>query len=673
MKQASSHRPILISALLVASCSPVVLAQLEAMSNGNLRGIRIDGELMAFTAGIRVTAAGGSKGGPTGVGRSGGGRYSRQGMDLVVTGDLSSPPGGPGRRGRRGTASYRTVYRQTAADAIHVDIQMDAIAETPMGGVSFVVTLPGVDYAGSSAYLIEPVDTQIALAATRPSVPNLYLRASAKGVRVGCPRRQFEIAFDAPREVIIQDDRTRGNGDIELAFPLSKGSLAADQHIRSGFSIKATGEVDRSAVALAMDASRPGCAYDGIGGNFRIQSWADAAHIEYNLDHLRVAWGRVAMPLDRWQPDEDADPVAAAAAGQLDGAVRQAMEMAGALAKRRIPTIASVWSAPRWALGSDDGKGGQKRLNPEKWDRVCAAIGGYLEYLGQHYGAEPVLFSFNESDMGIDVLQSPQEHAEAIKRLGGHFASRRLATRMILGDTGNPTATHFIEPAMADPEVVKSIGAVSFHSWWGGTTEQYTRFSEAARRLQVPLIVGEGGVDPFAYRVRDVLIESWYALEEISQYVEICRVAQPRSILHWQLTADYSVLTGGLDGRPLEPTQRFWQLKQLGMTSVGAASVPMTCDRPGVVSCAFVDRGSYVVHLVNKGAARKAGISGFPRGMGAVRVYVTDGRRGMQESGRVPVVDGKVELSLDRMSLTSVVAKPDGEEGALPSGGGGSG
>ena len=191
------------------------------------------------------------------------------------------------------------------------------------------------------------------------------------------------------------------------------------------------------------------------------------------------------------------------------------------------------------------GAGGRARINPDKWDKVCKSIGSYMEYMKQHYSAEPVLFSFNESDMGINVLQSPQEHAEAIKRLGSYFASHGLKTRMLLGDTGNPTGDRFIDVARDDPEAAKYIGAVSFHSWRGGTVAQYTHFSAAARQLNVPLLIGEGGLDPDAHQYRAIFLEPWFCLDEISQYVEICRITQPLSILHWQLTADYSVLTGG--------------------------------------------------------------------------------------------------------------------------------
>ena len=133
---------------------------------------------------------------------------------------------------------------------------------------------------------------------------------------------------------------------------------------------------------------------------------------------------------------------------------------------------------------------------------------------------------------------------------------------------------------------------------------------------------------------------------------------QPLSILHWQLTYDYSVLKGGTGGQPLQPAQRFWQIKQLGMTAADSIAVPITCDNPKVVSCAFTDHGASVVHLVNNGAARTATVSGLPASVKEMRVFVTDSHRGMKETGRVPVVKGAVQLPLDAMSFTSLTGNP---------------
>ncbi len=662
-------RFIVASLFALGSWNAEALGQVECTPEGNLRGIRVQGELMAFSTSIRavVSNVGDGQGGR---GRGSGGQFSREDSALIATGSLSGDTGrggGPGGgRSRRGPpsagASYRAVFKDVAPGAVAVEIQISSTTNTPMQGVYFVTALPDGDYAADSAQWISPTsaaNAPISLAAARASGGNPVGRTSAKGVRLVSPRRQIEIQLPIPAELVIREVRNRGKNDIEVSFPLSLGNLTSGQTVRAAFAIKATGEVDKSPARLVIDPARPGRKYAGMGGNFRIQSPGDAAQIQYNLDHLRVAWGRVAMPLDRWQPNEDVDPREAAVQGRLNGSVREAMEMAQKLARKGIPTIASIWSAPSWALAAGGGgRGGHARINPEKWDNVCKSIGSYLEYMEKNYRAEPVLFSFNESDMGINVLQSPSEHAEAIKRLGSYFASRGLKTRMLLGDTGNPTGDRFIDLARDDAEAAKFIGAVSFHSWNSGTIAQYTHFSDAARKLNVPMLVAEGGLDPSAHQYRAIFLEPWFCLNEISQYVEICRVAQPLSILHWQLTADYSVLTGGRGGRPLQPAQRFWQIKQLGMTTADSSAVPITCDHPKVVSCAFTDHGVYVVHLVNNGAARTATVSGLPAGVKEVRVLVTDSRRGMQETGRVPVVQGTMQVPLDSMSFTTLAAIP---------------
>ncbi len=660
------HRLIVTSLLLLGCWNAAAFGQAECTGQGNLRGIRIDGVLMAFSTSIRAVLPSAAEEGQDGRARGGGGRFSRDGGVLTATGSLA---GGAGRGGEAGGGRigapatgvrYRAIFKDVAPGTVDAEIEITATTDKPMVGVFFAIALPGADYAGGSAQWIAPTaaagtPTPVSLAATRAAGTDLNLRASARGVRVVSPRRQIELNLPSPELVVVQDVRK----DIEVSFPLSLGNLASGQTIRAAFTVKATGEVDRSPASLVVDPARPGRKFAGMGGNFRIQSPADAAQIQYNLDHLRLAWGRVAMPLDRWQPTEEADPVQAATTGALNTSVREAMEMGQKLARKNIPTVVSIWSAPRWALAtSGGGRGGRARINPEKWDKVCKSIGSYLEYMKQNYGAEPVLFSFNESDMGINVLQSPREHADAIKRLGSYFASHGLRTRMLLGDTGNPTGDRFIDVARDDSEAVRYIGAVSFHSWRGGTVEQYTHFSAAAGQLNVPLLVAEGGLDPAAHEYRAIFLEPWFCLDEISQYVEICRITQPLSILHWQLTADYSVLTGGTGGRPLQPAQRYWKIKQLGISTDASASIPVTCDNPKVVSCGFVDHGACVVHLVNNGAARTAVVSGLAASVKEMRVFVTDSRRGMEETGRMPVVKGVVQLPLDAMSFTSLAGNP---------------
>jgi O-glycosyl hydrolase len=663
---------IIASLLLLGSWNTEVFGQVECTGQGNLRGIRVDGELMAFSTSIRAvgpTAADQGQGGRGG----GGGRFSRDGETLTVTGNLT---GGGGRgggfgggfgggRGRGGAptagASCRAVFKDASPGTVDAEIQITATTNIAMEGVFFAITLPDADYAGGSAQWISPTsgtEASLSLAKSRSATTNFNLHASAKGVRLTAARRQIELNFPAPAELIIRDVHNRDTSSIEISFPVSLGVLTNGQSVHAAFAIKATGEVDKSPANVAIDLSKPGRRYDGMGGNFRIQSPNDAAQIQYNLENLRVAWGRVAIPLDRWQPDENSDP-ASVTTNALNPNVRDAMEMAQKLARRNIPFVASIWSVPSWAVATNsEGRGERAPLPSEKRDQVAKSIAAYLEYMKQNYGAEAALFSFNESDMGINVFETPENHADTIKRFGAYFASRGLKTKMLLGDTGNPTGGWFIDVAAADLEAAKNVGAVSFHSWNSGTVEQYTHFSSAARRLNVPLLVGEGGLDPAAHQYRAIFLEPWFCLNEIAQYVEICRVAQPLSILHWQLTYDYSVLQGGTGGQPLQPAQRFWQIKQLGMTAPDSVAVTITCDNPKVTSCAFADHGTPVVHLVNNGAPRTATVSGLPAGVKEMRVFVTDSRQGMKETGRVSVAQGTVQLPLAAMSFTSLMGNP---------------
>jgi hypothetical protein len=309
-------------------------------------------------------------------------------------------------------------------------------------------------------------------------------------------------------------------------------------------------------------------------------------------------------------------------------------------------------------------------LNPAKMDKIKESIASYLVFLKERYGVEAAMFTFNESDLGIDVRQTPREHADLIKTLGPHFALRGLATKLALGDTSDANPIDFIQPALHDPEAAKYVGAVDFHSWRGCTDETLARWRDAARTLNVPLIVAEGSTDAAAYRYPKILLEPSFALYEINLYLRILAIAQPASILQWQLTADYSPLAGGGifgDNGPLRPTQRYWNLKQLASTPARSFALPVRCGMPELNCAAFgnIADGAYAVHIVNNGTSRPATLTGLPASVKELRVQVTDSNRGMEEGAHIPVVDGKAQFTLNPMSYTTLSSAP-GESAKPP-------
>ncbi len=654
------------SCTLAAMCTLLVgseaLGQTEVQGWASIRGIRVQGELMPFVTSIRVVSAEGQQMAITGNERVQRPQFTRQGNKQTHTGTLAL--------GASGSISFTQVIEDLEPGVARLDLDLTPSADMNVGGVYFAIALPKADYANGSAGLMATGDS-IALAAPPTTTPKVFEAGAAKGLQFRGTRRQLAMEFGLALE-FFQDTRQPNSADYTFYCTIAKGNLQRGQPRHASFTFRATGEVHQEPIKLTIDASKPGRTWDGIGGNFRLQGPDDLPIIQYNLKNLRVAWGRVAMPLNLWHPNEATDPIEAAKAGALNHDVRQAMEMARTLAQRKIPFIISAWKAPDWALGgaspgrrdggAPQGPGGLRGrpILPEKLAALGRSIAAYLRYMKDEFGAEAETFSFNESDLGIDIRQTAQEHAQMIKTFGPIFAAVGLKTKLLLGDTSDATPLDFIKAAMNDPEAVKYIGAISFHSWRGGTDEQLAFWGQAAGRLNVPVFIGEGGVDPAAHNYPAIFAEAWFCLNEIDLYVRSCALCQLKSVLEWQLTDDYPVLTGGRDSQPLAPTRRFWQLKQLGTTPAGSAWLPIASDQPFVSACALGDaqKGSIAVHLINNGARRAATISGIPASVKELKVFVTDRTRGMRETDQAAVTNGVAQITLDNEAMTSLFSSP---------------
>ncbi len=681
------------SLFLMAACAGTVCAQPEVMAWGNLTGLRVDGHLLELATSMCVAQPEMADVSCTGREKQQN-NYVRKGKVEIVNIQMRAPRQFRDALGDGWIMTATEVVEDTGPGTAKVDLEFTSPAEANIGGAFLGIELPAVVFSGGSVELIEPdppAAGRTSLAAGEAE-QNEYLRANAKGLRILSRTRQIEVMFNEPALVIVRDDRRKGSYNLQVLLAVIMGKTAAAQTGTRSFSFKVIGDLDKNPVQITMDATRPGQMFDGLGGNFRLQNpRTDPQVIDYTLDNIRMAWGRVEMPWRLWHPDEDTDPLAAARAGTINPRVHQAMEMARRLAQKGMPVIVSAWQAPAWAiLGAGAGftaggagpsglqtpaaaRGGSvfgppprpgprgNPLNPDKMARISESIAGYLLWLKEKYGVEASMFSFNESDLGIDVRQTAREHAELIRTLGPHFAQKGLATKLALGDTSDANPIDFIKPAMRDPEAVKYIGAVDFHSWRGCTDELLAQWRDAARALNLPLIVGEGSTDAAAYRYPQILSEQSFALYEINLYLRILAIAQPKSILQWQFTADYSVMAGGgifNDNGPLRPTRRYWNLKQLASTPPRSFALPVTCAKQPNLTCAAfgnIAEGSYTVHVVNNGAARTATLAGFPATVKELRVWITDAGRGMAESSRVAVTDGQAQVPLSATSYTTVI------------------
>lgn len=632
----------------------------EVMAWGNLNGIRIAGELMAFKTSLRLVEP--DWDGIVETARAN--NEQQHGYERSGNAQITS--------GRLGTVSYREEFAALAEGEISLTIDTTAEDDAEAAGIYLYVELPGDDFRTGTLQFVENDGvTEKALVLSMLAQNNFErVEQPAKNLSIRSTRRKLDIYFPVLKNVIVERvvGRDAENPNIGIYIPLQKGDIGKGDATHSKFTLAISGDIDQSPVEMFVDSSNPGPAFDGLGGNFRLQKPdLDPRVIQYNLENMRVAWGRVEMPWQLWHPEENEGPVAAAKQGGLHSHVESSMKMAQTLHQQGMPVIVSAWRAPQWAVLGEIRRGGEpdeqgrrgNALNPEKMDAIIRSITSYIIYLKENYGVEATMFSLNESDLGIDIRQTAEEHRDLIKTLGAHMTASGLKTKMLLGDTSDATATDFIIPTLHDKQALKYVGAVSYHSWRGWTDELLAFWGDTARKIGVPLIVGEGSTDAAAWRYGGIFDEYSFALHEINLYNRICALSRPLSILQWQLTADYSVLMGqGIydSTGPLRPTHRFWNLKQLASTPAGAAVLPMDCGNNNISCVAYgdTDNSRYAIHIVNLGAERAALVRGLPADVKQLRVYVTDPQNGMSKGEVIPVVNGEFEVDLAAAGFTSL-------------------
>jgi len=374
------------------------------------------------------------------------------------------------------------------------------------------------------------------------------------------------------------------------------------------------------------------------------------------------------MSLEQWEPQNDNDDPARTdwpklAANDVPGSrLRLEFELMRELTTKKIPFCCSIWRLPAWLYTKPPTKENMNnRIALDKWPELLECIGSYLQHAKEKYGAEPDYFSFNEPNIGCRVAFNPTEHRDAILQIGARLAQAGLKTRMLLGDVANPgQSPNYVARTCQDKEAMKYVGALSIHSWGGGTAAQYAAWTAVAAAQQLPLLVAEAGPDAGAWQGgRYQSFE--YGMREVAHYQELFALAKPQAILLWEFTGDYSLLRANrIDKTRLQLTERFcFQKHWCDLTPAGSEALTATASEPGIMISAFrfpAQGGGQgcTLHLANLKWARRATVAGLPSDLKMLNVVRTSRGEMFKRQEPVAVVDGKLALELPGQSLTSL-------------------
>nr|MCR4853034.1 AGE family epimerase/isomerase [Prevotella sp.] len=374
----------------------------EVMAWSNITGVRSDGELIDFESALCVGTPGG-KIEKTGRERQRNVKYRREGLTQIVDIPLHG-------------AHFHQEVTDISDKQVKIKLNVEA-DETLQEGAFFSMAFAPKYYA------------------------NAKIKASGSKVTVSARERNLTLSFDRKVTTSVKDENGNKVLYVTLLPSLRKGEKADLEAL-----LNVDGTKHHETAHIHLDLDKPGERFIGFGGNFRIQNpKKDPEVIDYCLKNLRVAMGRVEFPWAAWDRG-----------GKDDAHVRESAQIAARLKAIGMPVVVSCWFPPQWALvpGQKRGTNGVAalRLEPSQMDRIYESMASYLVFLKDEYGVEADYFSFNESDIGIDVLHTPQEHCDFIKDFGAKMASKRLRTKMLLGDNSDATTLDFIRPALADKD-----------------------------------------------------------------------------------------------------------------------------------------------------------------------------------------------------------------------------
>jgi O-glycosyl hydrolase len=563
-------------------------------------------------------------------------------------------------------------FRQTVSEEggrIWLSVEVTADADLNAAGVYYTVDVPRAGFAGGQVSVQTTSGARTAALPVRKLPEREFFRAEGAAFTLAGIARKLNLSatLDGPHAVSMVERWDRTGRFYAAMVQMRSGPLAAGQTASLKIGLSVTGDPDQTPARLTVNTAAPRYRFQGFGGNycFNIESPVS----QYTLDNLKVAWGRTEMSLSYWEPENDNDSAAVInweyfkPREQAYPRLRLEMQMGRKLQDKGIPYIASIWAIPEW-IYTDPGPRPQRRsrrkIAPDKMDELVESISSYLLYAKQQYGAEPDMFSFNEANIGIDVLLTPEEHRDLIKLLGANFEKLGLKTRLLLGDATGPQNTHFFAlTAAMDPEAMRYVKAIGFHSWGGGTPEQYKQWGDLAEWLGLPLLVTELGVDASAYS-GGMYDSFYYGMREVRMYQELMLYARPQGTQQWEFTADYGIARNQTrpDGTSqVVPTSRFWLVKHFtDLTPRNSDVLTTTSDNDNVLLTAFAKDGAYTLHVANLGASRQVTIEGAP-GV-ELRAIVTTESDDYKELPAMRAQSGVLRFEAPARSLLTLTTMP---------------
>ena len=149
-------------------------------------------------------------------------------------------------------------------------------------------------------------------------------------------------------------------------------------------------------------------------GNF-VHRWGGTINAtepisDKNIAVLQPRFARVSIELADWEPvNDNGDPLQTDPSAFVDGAYNHAaFELMKQLRAKGVEIIATAWHVPDWLVQNPE-VASPRIISRDMYPEAIESIAAWLLHAKEVYGVEVSYVSFNEANMGIDVLLSSED------------------------------------------------------------------------------------------------------------------------------------------------------------------------------------------------------------------------------------------------------------------------
>jgi hypothetical protein len=378
---------------------------------------------------------------------------------------------------------------------------------------------------------------------------------------------------------------------------------------------------------------------------------------QMNITLLQPQFARVSIELQEWEPvNDNTDPIFIDPAEFIDDKHNHAtFELIKLFKDKGVEITASIWRVPDWLVENPQEESPRiiaRNMFPEAIESIAA----WLLHARDQYGVEVSYVSFNEANLGVTVLLTPENYVEMIREGGKRFAELGLDTKWLLGDCSSTGGClEYVKQIWAADDIRSYIGPLAFHSWDGVSVsdDTITALGEWAVDQGLDVHCTESGWDAQLWQRPNEFADWTNARQLAASYNRELKMSKATAFYYWQMMgADYQ-LNDGHQAYPVmdilqQINDAFPPGTQILGTSPNNSTIYWVAGRK--------PSGGIVVHVVSSTLAEKAKVSGLPDGV--YNLYISTREELVKLTKTFNVTDGSILFDIPTLSVALLETQP---------------